>query len=313
MIVTRIRLRSLLVPLYLGAMSLCFGCASPPPAKRAQSDRTLAETTVAARTAFQQDRIEEAATLYTLALKRARALDRPSAIGDAAYNLAACLLRRHEYDRASTLLAEASHELTRDDAPLADVLLLQARTAYLTGDGPTAGTFIHRLRTDSRSQPSASHLGQAAMLEGQMACDRGDWVAATDLLQKARDVLGPGADTLLQAQLAALAGRIAIGTHDLRAAAEAFDRQADLFRDARQYRALSSVLAQAGDARAALNEHGLAADRLYRAARSAAAWDETASAKQWALAALAAARQANDAVIAHLAESLLSEFEASPP
>ena len=304
---------SLLVTLCLGAVGILFGCAGPPPAKQAQSDRTLAETTVAARAAFQQDRLDEAVTLYTLALQRARALDQPSAIGDTAYNLAACLLRRHEYDRASALLAEASHELARDDAPLADVLLLQARTACLAGDGAAAEIFIHRLRTDSRSQPSASHLGQATVLEGRMACDRGDWIAATDLLQKARDVLGPDAETLLQAQLAALAGRVAIGTHDLRAAAKAFDRQADLLRDARQYRALSSVLAQAGDARVDLNEYGPAADRLYRAARNAAAWDETASAEKWALAALAAARQADDAVIVRLAESLLSEIEASHP
>jgi hypothetical protein len=310
---TRIWLRSLLVTLCLGVLGIPFGCAGPPSVRRTQSDRTLAETTAAARTAFQQDRIDEAVTLYTLALKRARALDESSAIGDAAYNLAACLLRRHEYERASALLAEASYELACRDAPLADVLLLQARTAYLAGTGLAAGNFIHQLRTDSRSQPSVSHLAQAAMLEGRMACDRGDWDAATDLLEGARDALGPDADTLLQAQLAALAGRIAVGTHDLHAAAEAFDKQVDLLRDAHQYRALSSVLAQAGDARAVLNEHGLAADRLYRAARNAAAWGETASAQKWALAALASARQADDAGIVYLAESLLSEFEADHP
>ena len=161
MTATRVRLHSLLVTLCLGVMSLYFGCAGPPPAKRAQSDRAFAETTVAARTAIQQDRIDEAATLYTLALKRARALDQPPAIGDTAYNLAACLLRRHEYERACTLLAEASHELARGDAPLADVLLLQARTAHLAGDGLAAGIFIHQLRADSRSQPSVAHLAQA--------------------------------------------------------------------------------------------------------------------------------------------------------
>ena len=313
MTATRIWLSSGLVTLCVVALGIPLGCAGPPQATRAQGDRTLAETTVAARTAFQQDRIEEAATLYTLALKRARALDRPSAIGDTAYNLAACLLRLHQYDQARALLAEASHELARGDAPLADVLLLQARTAYLAGDGLAAGIFIRQLRTDSRSQPSAAHLAQATMLEGQMACDRGDWVDATDLLEKAREVLGLDAGTLLQAQLVALAARVAIGTDDLRAAAEAFDRQADLLRDACQYRALCSVLAKAGDARAALNEYGLAADRLYRAARNAAAWGETASAEKWALAALTAARQADDEVIVHLAESLLSEFEGSHP
>ena len=44
--------------------------------------------------------------------------------------------------------------------------------------------------------------------------------AATDLLEKAREVLGLDAGTLLQAQLLALAGRIAIGTDDLQIAAQ---------------------------------------------------------------------------------------------
>ena len=313
MTLAHIRPSSLLLILCLGALAVPFGCANPPSAKPVKGDRVLNEATFAAQTAFQQDRPDEAATFYTLALKRARALDQPSAIGQAAYNLAACLLRLHKYDRARALLAEASYELARDGSPLADVLLLQARAAHLAGDAQAAGIFLHQLRTNSNSKPSAEHSAQAVILEGQMACDRNDWKGARDLLRHARDVLGPNPDPLLRVQLAALDGRLAIGTHDLRAAADAFDRQADLLRYAGQYHALSAVLAQAGDAHAALNEHALAADRFYRAARTAAAWNETKSAKKWALAALTAARQADDAVIVSLAESLLSEFTVAEP
>ena len=305
----RILPSSLIVILCLSALAAPIGCSNSPPARPVKGDRVLDEATVAARTAFRQDRTEEAATFYTLALKRARALDRPSAIGEAAYSLAACLLRLHKYDRARVLLAEAHHELARGDAPLADVLLLQGRAAQLAGDAPAAEMFMRHLREDPRSRPSAAHLSQATILEGQVACDRSDWEGARDLLRRARDVLGSDPDTLLRAQLAALAGRVAIGTEDLRTAADAFERQAGLLRLAGQYRALSPVLAQAGEARAALNEHALAADHFYRAARTAAEWNETASAEKWALAALAAARQADDAVTVNLAESLLSEFK----
>ena len=121
-------------------MTLCFGvlecicgCGGSPPAKPIHSDRTFTETTIAAHTAFQQGRIDEAATLYKLALKRAHALDQPSTIGDAAYNLAACMIQLRKYDRAKTLLTEAHHELSRVDSPLADILLLQARVTGLHG------------------------------------------------------------------------------------------------------------------------------------------------------------------------------------
>lgn len=302
-----------LVTLCLAMSVVFFGCAGPKRARPTRSDRALAEATAAARTAFGQDRIDQAAALYKVALKRARALDKPSAIGEAAYNLSACLLRLHQYDRARVLLAEARHELARSDSPLADVLILQARAAHLAGDNSEVGAFIHQLREDPRAKPSAVHLCQAAVLEGQIACDDQDWVLATNLLQQAIDLLGLETDNLLQAQLTGLKARIAMGTRDFRTAAESWERQADLLRDAHQYRALSAVLAHAGDARAKLNEHRLAADRLYRAARCAAGWGETASATEWASAALAAARQADDAVLTKLAQSLLTEFSDDLP
>ncbi len=138
MTLARNRPNALLAILCLGTLAVPFGCASSPPAQPVRDDRVLDEASIAARAAFQQDRIDEAAKFYTLALNRARALDLPSAIGDAAYNLGACLLRQHKYKRAQALLAEARHELARADVPLADVILLQARAARQDGDAPAA-------------------------------------------------------------------------------------------------------------------------------------------------------------------------------
>ncbi len=303
-----LRLSFLLANLSLGVLGCMCGCAGSPRAKFFHGDRTYTETTIAARTAFEQNRIEEAAHFYTLAMKRARALDRPPAIGDAAYNLAACRLCLKQYDRAQILLAEAAFELARSGSSLADVLLLQARAAYLADDFQAAGVFLHQLRTNPQSKPVAAHLAQAVILEGQMACDHLDWSSAADLLGQARDYLGPEADTSLQAQCAALSGRLAMGREDLRTAAKAFERQADLLRHAGRYRVLGTALARAGKAYSTLNEHAPAADRFYRAARNAAAWGDTASAKKWALAAVEAAQKADDTVIAGLAASLLDDL-----
>ncbi len=299
--------------LCLGVLECICGCAGSPPAKLIHGDRTFAQATIAAHTAFQQDRIDEAATLYKLALKRAHALDQPSAIGDAAYNLAACMLRLRKYNRARTLLIEAGHELARGDSPLADILLLQARAAHLAGDVHAADVFIHKLRTDPKSEPLAEHLGQAFILEGHIACERNDWSSAAELLEQARDYLQPDAEASLQAHEAGLAGRIASGTRDHHAAAEAFEKQAELLRRAGHYRAISPAIAKAGEAYLALNEHNLAADFFYRAARNAAAWDDNVRAKEWALVALSAARDTDDTIIARLVESLLSELTIDQP
>jgi len=305
--------RALLATLWLVALGAPFGCAGSPPKERFRGDVALAEASDAGRAAFGQDRIEQAVTFYTLALKRARALDDPAAIGDTAYNLAACHLRLRQYDRARALLGEAGHELARCDAPLADVLLLDARAAHQAGDVAGAGASLRLLRTDAQSRPEAAHNVQASILVGQMAGDRGDWPAARDALKRARQALMPDPDDALQAQLAALAGRIATEEKDLPAAAEAFDRQGDMLRRAGQYRALGAVLARAGETYAALNEHDAAADRLYRAARTAAAWGQAGAAKKWADAALAAARRANNDAVIRLVESLLSEFKPARP
>lgn len=293
---------------------LCFGgglwgCVDSQQVKKTlKNDRIYEESSSAARAAFAQNRIKEAINFYTLALKRARAIDQSEAIGNAAYNLAACVLHIKQYDRAQTLLEEANHEFYQSNSSLPDVLLLQARTAYLVGNTQAANSFIYQIKTNPKLKTTADHMAQASILEGQMACDRNDWSSATELLSKAQGYSELNDDSFLQAQLASLTGRIDLGINDLNAAVNAFERQADLLRRSGKYRSLSSALAQIGHVHSALNEHSLAADYLYRAARIAAAWGDTTFAKEWTNEALIAANKAGDSIIARLAESLLSEI-----
>jgi len=296
------------VILCLGAPLVFIGCAGPKRVPPIEADRAFTEATIAARAAFQQNRLDQAAALYEIALRRARALDESSMIGEAAYNLAACRLRLQQHERARPLLTEAGHALARSGPALADVLILQARAAHLAGDDSEARAFIQQLRGDPSAQPTPAQLCQVAIIEGQTACKNQDWVLATDLLRQAREVLGPGAGSLLKAQLAGLAATIALGTRDFRTAAASLDQRAALLREAKQYWALGAALAQAGEAYRELEEYGLAADHLYRAARCAAGWGETASTKRWAQAALAIARQADDALLSELIQGLLLEF-----
>jgi len=308
MTITCFRSGFLVTIICLGVLGTLCGCANSQRKRIDKTDRIYSESSSAARAAFAQERVDEAVSFYTLALKRARAMDQSEAIGNAAYNLAACVLRLKQYDRAQALLAEANHEFLQSNIPLADVSLLQARTAYLAGDAQAAGIFIHQIKTNPKLKPSAEHMVEAFILDGQMACDRNDWSSAADLLNKAQGYSKLNVDSLLQAQFSSLTGCIALGRRDFKAAVNAFEQQADLLRRSGQYRALSSVLAQAGEVYSVLNEHDLAADRLYRAARIAAEWSDTASAMELAKEALNAANKAEDSTIVRLAESLLFEI-----
>lgn len=308
MTITRFRSGFLVTIIFLWVLGILCGCAISQRQKIEKTDCIYSESSSAARAAFAQERVDEAVSFYTLALKRARAMDESEAIGNAAYNLAACLLRLKQYDRAQALLAESRHELLQNNFPLADVSLLQAKTAYLAGDAHAASVFIHQIQTNPTLKPSDEHMAQAIMLEGEMACDRNDWSTAADLLNKAECYLKLNVDSLLQAQLASLTGRVALGRRDFKAAVNAFERQADLLRRSGQYRALSPVLAQAGEVHSVLNEHDLAADRFFRAARIAAAWGDKPSAMELGKEALNAAKKAEDSTVARLAESLLSEI-----
>ena len=80
----------------LGAFWGCTG--SQQRKKTVKNDRIYEESSAAARAAFAQNRIKEAISFYTLSLKRARAMDQSELIGDAAYNLAACVLHIKQYD-----------------------------------------------------------------------------------------------------------------------------------------------------------------------------------------------------------------------
>ena len=308
MTITRFRSGFLVTIIFLWVLGSLCGCAISQRKKIVKADRIYSESSSAARAAFALERVDEAASFYTLALKRARAMDQSEDIGNAAYNLAACMLRLKQYDRARALLAEARYELLQSNFPLADVSLLQARTAYLAGDAQAASIFIHQIQTNPTLKPSDEYMVQAIMLEGEMACDRNDWNSAADLLNKAEGYLKLNVDSLLQAQLASLTGRVALGRRDFKAAVNAFERQAELLSRSGQYRALSSVLARAGEVHSVLDEHDLAADRLFRAARIAAAWGDKPSAMELCKKALNAANKADDSTIARLAESLLSEI-----
>jgi len=270
------------------------GCVAPERAVPPPTDPELAGTRTAAGLAFQQGQHDRAADLYRRALVRARAADRADEIGDAAYNLAVCMTCLGDYDRARRYLAEARYELRETRQGLADVRLLGAKIARAEGKRGEALQLAQEVKSDPQSQSSDSHVVMACLIQGAIAADQGDAVAARegweDAKRRGRNVSSP----VVLAAVAELGGRVLSLEQEPAGGARLFDRQSSLLRESRDYRKMADALARAARAYREAGELGVAADRFFRAARSCYAQGRMDTARALLAEARASARAAGD-------------------
>jgi len=280
----------------LGALTLLMvaGCAASPPPRTPAVDPDLAQMSRLAQVAYEAGSLAQAVVLYERALARARVLDNPVAVGDAAYNLAVCLALRGHDERAWEFLREAEAEFRRAGADLADVWLVEAKVARRRGRPLEARTLAARILTDPGARPTDGHRVLVAVLEGDLACDTGGAAAARSALTTARNRLGTRPDPGLQAEIARLEGRLDLLEARPDRAALAFDEEAGLWQGARRYPEMARALGRAGEAYRVAGRPGPAADRLFRAARSGWAQGERGIAMEQIWSAVSLAEKAGD-------------------
>jgi hypothetical protein len=254
------------------------GCFGPkPPASKPAGDIELSQELSSARAAFSRGAWAQAATLYGLALKRAEAMDDPNAIADIAYNYAAALTQGGRYADARQALLESKTEAARAKSPSLDILTLEARVARLQADLDAASSLADAVLTEKSATPEQRL--QAYLVKGQIAAAHKEAAAAAESLRQARSNIGAGTSPAFAAGIEELAGEVALLEQKPAAAAERFDRQAEFLRRARLYGDMYRALGRAGAAYADAGNTQLAADRYYRAARSALAQNEGAGAQ----------------------------------
>lgn len=283
--------------------------AGAPADQPMSADVEFAQLMSGGRVAYDRGLIEQAAGLYQQALQRARLMDVAAAIGDAAYNLAACRIRLGQLDPAHALLAEAKAEIASIHGNIADVQLVQAKLARLQGSPDAALMFADQVLSGPGSNPSDGHRLEVYLLRGEIACDRKDANLAARELQTAATYADRAADTTLLAGLSRLAGRIHLLKKEPIMAAQAFDREASLLRHAEQYAQMMHALKHAAEAYLLAGNDGLAADRFFRTARSLFAQGELAAAGRLAQRSLAAAEKAGDQPAMARATALLAEIK----
>jgi tetratricopeptide (TPR) repeat protein len=286
------------------------GCATPPAG--APADEEVARAAALGYRAFERGNPAVAVRAYGRALTRARLLNDPAAIGDCAYNLAACLVESGRFAEARNHLAEARAELAKANAggaALAAAWLLEAKAARGAGDPAEAERLSREALAALGGAARGDLAAQTHTLQAHLACDRGDFQAAREALQRAQDARGRDSGRAAWRGAATAAeGRILLAESNATAAAETFDRAAGQFKDGGRHASMSETLALAAQAWEAAGRDGEAADRYLQAARVRFALGNLRQALQLVARAVSAAERAGDEDLGRRIAALYTEI-----
>ena len=286
------------------------GCATPPPPGRA-TDLEVAAAAVRGRRAFAHGRFLLAAEAYAAALGRARMLNDAVGIGDSAYNLAACRAALREYDKARELLREAQTELAKAGGEgLAAAWLLEARIAREQGKRDEAASLARKaIDAEAAERDNPELSAQIRLLRAALALDVGDIPESRRELALAGNAMRNVKDPLVNAEFAAVEGRLRAMEKTPALAAAAFERAAALYGKGSQPARMAEALTHAGENYEACGYFALAADRYYVAARSLFACGAAAQALKRIDSAFAAARKAGDDELRTRTENLFKTIQ----
>ena len=278
---------------------LAAGCATPPPSA---TDPVIAQLSSSARAAYARGELRKAEGFYEQALREARSRDDRAELPAVAMNLAACRLALGRPADAAPLLAEARRERLQAGQPIDDLDLMDASRLRAQGDlagaAALANTVAGRTKDPARAR-------EAAQLAGLLAVQGGDAAALGAALAK----LAADHDPLTEL----LRGESLALRFESAAAAAQFDRAAEAYRKAGRLAEMTDALARAGAAHQRGGQAAAAADRYYRAARSAFARGDVATALKHLNAGMASFDQQADAPTRDALTNLLREIEQAMP
>jgi tetratricopeptide (TPR) repeat protein len=268
-------------------------------------DKDLERTNRAARTAFENRRIQQAAALYRQTLERAYLRDDLAAAIDAKYNLAVCLTLLQSDREALELVKQAGAELSRAGQRVPpDILMLEATIRYRLGQSQAAWQLTDDILKDPDRLPSAVQ-SKTHFLRGLIANDRGDPVT----LRTETAALAKSDFPVVRADREELIGHLALMERSWNEAVLAFDEAAALRRQMLDYRGMVKVLAKAGEASERAGRLVPASRRYLRAGQSAALQGNTEQARMWLTRAALLAEQGGDENISREARFQLAQLQ----
>ena len=285
------------------------GCGSRSTAPSGPPvDKDLERTNRAARTAFENGRIQQAAALYRQTLERAYLRDDLSAAIDAKYNLALCLTLLQSDREALELIKQAGAELAGAGRPVPpDILVLEAFIRYRLGQSQAAWQLTEDILNNADAISSAVQ-SKTHYLRGLIANDRGD----SAILRTEISALAKSDSPVVRADREELIGHLAMKERRWNEAVLAFDEAAALRRQLLDYRGMVKVLAKAAEASERAGRLVPASRRYLRAGQSAALQGNTDQARRWLTRAALLAEQGGDENIAREAQLLNAQLHNNP-
>lgn len=257
------------------------GCGTPD-AKVGRTDPDIARAAHVARMAFERGSIAQAERLYERALRLARAQDDTRECGTLAYNLAVCRAEQGRLDDALSALLEARADYERTGRVPDEIVLLEAeikRQQKRYEEGLAMLSHFTGEKDKRRIEPEYRAL--AWLVRSKIEVDRGDTVSARASLKRARSLLRRRVlSSEMQAQFERTDALIAESEGRWSDSAAAYDREAEVWRWAKQFRRMAVTMGLAANAYKQAGSLGPALERYYLAARSLAAQgDELAALK----------------------------------
>jgi len=293
----------LLIVISLFTSAGCGSRQTSPPGPPV--DKDLERTNRAARTAFENRRIQQAAALYRQTLERAYLRDDLAAAIDAKYNLAVCLTLLQSDQEALELVKQAGEELTRAGQPVPpDILLLEATIRYRLGQLHEAWQLTDDILKEPDTIPSAVQ-SKTQYLRGLIANDRGD----PQTLRTEISALTKSDSPVVRADREELIGHLALMERSWNEAVLAFDESAAIRRQMLDYRGMVKALAKAGEASERAGRLVAASRRYLRAGQSAALQGNAEQARMWLTRAALLADQGGDENISREARLQLAQLK----
>ncbi len=267
------------IGLPLAVAVLIFGGCGP--SARVQTspaiDEDLERFNRAAQQAFDNGRLQQAASFYRKALDRAYIRDDFRAVLDAQYNMAICLINLQSYEQASEVIQQAKIEMAMaGQSPAADFLLLEATVLHFREDTDAAWEITDQILA---ATPRASSIVESKtyFLRGLIAIKQGN----TDRLREAIVSMGQPNLAQLRADRLELLGHLAMAEQHWDEAINAFEAATELRREAGDYRGMAKSLALEGKASEKAGHASEASVRYLRAGRSAALQGQLDHALNW--------------------------------
>lgn len=297
---------SAILILLMIALFAVYGCGAQHTVRQEQPvDRDLERINRAARTAFENGQIQQAADLYRQALERAYLRDDLGAAVDARFNLAVCLTLLQSDQEAFKLAVQTREEISRAGQPVPnDILLLEATIFYRLSKLENAWQVTAEI-LKSPAGLSAPVKSKVHFLRGLIAGDRFDLAQ----LKLEIDALGQPNSPPLQADQQELVGILSMAEGNPDAAIPAFDAAAAIRRQTLDYRGMARALGKAGEACQRAGRSQPAARRFLRAGQSAARQGDSLQAMEWLNRAAELAEQGGDGELAAQARLQLAELK----